>query len=135
MVQSVLRAYGIRRTQEALAYFLKTPRVTHKGTDTKEIIAVLKRYGLLVESGTNFSLARIVKHLSHNRLAIVCITEPHTNAGHYVVVDTISKTHVYIMDPYHRLGINEKISRKEFEKLWYDNVFTKTKRFAMIVGT
>ena len=130
VLQMVLAAFGISKTQDELAIEAGTPRTPEAGTAPAAMVRVLKSYGLSVDAGESQNLLEVSKALQRDAIPIVCFTEPTWEWGHYAIVADVTEREVFLCDPDTDRGACHAMAREEFERRWHDHQFTKTNKWA-----
>lgn len=96
---------GAACAKAVLAYWeLRYPRLSAAGwpspidgTDPRVIEALLRKSGLMVQSGE--MTMTVVRHHLKNLWPVVCLVREDGGAGHYVVVTGVRRGVVWFMDP------------------------------------
>jgi ABC-type bacteriocin/lantibiotic exporter with double-glycine peptidase domain len=132
VLQMVGAAFDKHLTQHEAAQLAQTTAET--GTSTKNLLRALEHIGLTVRAGDNQSIADIKAAQAAGDLAIVCFTERSYDWGHYAVVDTVTDTHVSLIDPAETQEEHTPFTIQEFEERWKDPLFTHTDHWAAFVS-
>lgn len=132
VLQIVLGAHGINRSQYTLAKEANTS--SDVGTATKDLVKVLRDYELLVTVKENCTLSDLREALIQGKHIIVCFTERHNNEGHYAVVHAVGDNTVEFLDPSDAEQKESIMDAQEFVERWKDPLYTRSHRFAAIVG-
>jgi len=127
----VFGAHGMKISQNEAARRARTNR--DRGTTTRELVKVLRGAGFNVRAGERQNLKTVERALDKGAMVIVCYTEPVMEWGHYSIVREISDGKVRLMDPDARTGKTSMLV-DEFRSRWKDPLFTRTVRWAAIVG-
>jgi ABC-type bacteriocin/lantibiotic exporter with double-glycine peptidase domain len=132
VLQMVGTAFDKNITQHEAAQLAQTTVET--GTSAENLVQALEHLGLTVRAGNNQSIADIKAAQAAGEIIIICFTERSYNWGHYAVVDTITDTHVSLIDPAESQQDHTPFIIQEFEKHWKDPLFTKTDHWAAFVS-
>jgi len=131
VVVTVLRAFGMYSTQRAIARLARTNKKI--GTSTKNLVSVLRSFGLKVEVRNGYSIQDLRDALKKGYAIIVCYTEPHQEEGHYGIVAGFKGKNILIYAPDERGYDPISMRIDEFESRWKDPLFTRSNRWAAIV--
>jgi predicted double-glycine peptidase len=127
-VMAVLVYFGVFDEAESQldAELSATPE---DGTRVRDIVAVVRRFGLSADARTGLALDDLTRELGRGALVIVALQawakgdvtdwRSHWEDGHYVVVVGVSGDRVYVMDPSVRTGY-AYLPRAEFVDRWHD---------------
>lgn len=123
---SCLRYWGVWDGEEKDLY--KQLHTTHKGTDSKHIIAAAKHFGLKAGYKKDLTIKQLKWLCDKGYTVILSIQgggrdksddwKKEWSDGHYVCLVDVLDDGVAIMDPY--IGKNGKIRLKEFKDRWHD---------------
>jgi ABC-type bacteriocin/lantibiotic exporter with double-glycine peptidase domain len=129
-VRMILANFKIKKPEHILSKELKTSK--KRGTLTKELISLFKKYNFQAISHKNSSLGEIKNLLSQNYLIILLHYIPSEKLDHYSIAKKITNTHIFLLDPY--LGKNHSYKLKEYSKIWHsDPRFEKKKKWFLAV--
>jgi ABC-type bacteriocin/lantibiotic exporter with double-glycine peptidase domain len=131
VLQMVGIAFDKNITQREAAQLAQTTAET--GTSAHNLVRALELMGLRVRAGNHQSIAAITEAQAAGEIAIVCFTERSHDWGHYAVVDTISDTHINLIDPAESHKDHTPFTLQEFEARWQDPLFTHTDHWAAFV--
>lgn len=98
------------------------------------MVQTLRDNGLLVHAQNNRTISALNKALRAGEAVMVCYTEPILGWGHYAIVRKITDKKIFLLDSDSETG-NTTLLLKEFKRRWHDPMFTKTTRWAAMVGT
>jgi ABC-type bacteriocin/lantibiotic exporter with double-glycine peptidase domain len=117
VVQMILLAHGLERSQEELATILGTDAT---GTDAHAIADFLMSCGFFVERRNDAALTDIQKAIEKGASVIVGYIEPDENElDHYGIVSELTDEKIVIIDPL--LGPELTMTRADFESRWRDD--------------
>lgn len=128
IVQMILGAHGIRRTQKKLATLMGTrsPYGAGYGTGRRDLVDRLRREGFTVRTQADSTLPQLRKLLKEGWTVVVNYAEVIDNIGHYAIVTAITPTHIVMCDPYY--GPAYRLPLKVFLSRWhggsYPNAYT-----------
>ncbi|MBP9710925.1 MAG: C39 family peptidase [Candidatus Pacebacteria bacterium] len=140
ILQIVLAAFGIRKTQRELARLAKTDkefgRASGKetGTSITNMLRVLRSFGLHVDAGNNMTIVQLERALAQHKIPIVCFTERQENWGHYSLVSGFKNGYIKLLDPAEPQGKGKPMTVAEFKTRWRDPLHTKTVQWAAFVS-
>ncbi|OGM10710.1 hypothetical protein A2Z22_05410 [Candidatus Woesebacteria bacterium RBG_16_34_12] len=127
VIQMVLKASGIRRTQKEIAKDVYKP---WWGTNQQTMLAYLSRFFKLVNFKQNATISDITFHLKKGHIVVVNWWDnfpPGEPEGHYTIVSSYDnrKKEITMVDPAILGPLLEKkgiyaMKVKEFNKRWYD---------------
>jgi ABC-type bacteriocin/lantibiotic exporter with double-glycine peptidase domain len=110
----VLDFYGLRKSEKALAELSGASR--ERGVSGRSLVSTARKLGFDAHMKTNSTLKEL-EELTRETPVIVDWLHP-SEEGHYSVVVGVTKGKVVMVDPYE--GNIVKMSRREFDKRWYD---------------
>lgn len=124
VLKMVLRYYGIIKSEKELAKLAGTTKSA--GTDDKDLVRVLRRFGLNTMIKNNANLSDIQKYLDRKAPAIVDwytrgrrgYPDSAVAEGHYSVVVGLDRKFIYLQDP--EIGKLRKLKREDFLRVWFD---------------
>lgn len=132
-VQMVLAAFGIVRSQQALARALRTRNGSgpRDGTSNNALATIFRRYGLKSKVLRNARLSDVARHLGSRAVVVVNFIEAEFNEGHFGVLLDVSPTHVRLVDPW--VGRVVAMKRSDFNRRWTNELKT-IRHWAVIVS-
>jgi ABC-type bacteriocin/lantibiotic exporter with double-glycine peptidase domain len=110
----LLSIYNLNINEQDLK---RNTKVTDGGTTAENLIVAAKSYGFFGKVLDNQSMEKLEKEVKVGPV-IVDWYAPFFNEGHYSVAVKTTKSFIYLADPL--LGGIRKISKKNFEKRWFD---------------
>ena len=132
VLQMILKAHGVRLTQDTIALEAKTTR--EYGTKTEDMVRFLRGKGFVVVDGNGKTIADIERALARGDIVIVCYMERHLDWGHYSSVAGIEHGRIDLLDPAEKDGSGLPFPLDEFESRWRDPAFTKTDHWTAFVS-
>jgi ABC-type bacteriocin/lantibiotic exporter with double-glycine peptidase domain len=140
ILQIILAAYGIRKTQRELARLAKTDKEYGRATghETGTSIAnrtrVLRSFGVTVDANNYRTISDIKRALAEKKIPIICFTERQENWGHYALVIGFKDGSIQLLDPAEPQGTGKPMTVTEFKNRWRDPLHTKTEQWAAFVS-
>jgi ABC-type bacteriocin/lantibiotic exporter with double-glycine peptidase domain len=117
VVQMILLAHGLERSQDELATILGTDAT---GTRAQAIEEFLMASGFFVERKNDAMLADIEAAHADGATVVVGYIEPGENLlGHYGIVMDLTDDSIVLIDPL--LGPELTMSREDFQMRWKDD--------------
>lgn len=106
--------FGKNKSIEELSRELRT---TRDGTSNRDMVRLLKKYGLKFKEKKNSQFSHIKKYLKKN-LVLTAYWIPNHKDGHYSIVRKIDRNRIYFHDPW--FGGNHSYDLDYFSKNWWD---------------
>lgn len=113
-LRMVAASCGIKKSEKFFARLLKTN--ARIGTKNRAFATASKKLGFMYNVKENTRVSHLKKLLKSGYRVIVCYYHPKERVGHYAVVAKITKTRMYLLDPFS--GPRHTYTLRVFSKIW-----------------